>query len=107
MGKCKGDFDPLESLRIRQLETGMPIELEEAFCLDMCKKGPNVRLLVNNKIAQVEGMTEIEISRKAFNGVSNEVAVSRVWDLAQNAFRGQAPIETFVKAADGRYLKSP
>ncbi len=44
LGRCKGDFNPKRAL-YECLEGTGGIELEEVSCMNMCKRGPNVRMV--------------------------------------------------------------
>jgi hypothetical protein len=106
MAKCKGDFNPLNSFReISTRNSDNGIQIEEVFCLDACKRGPNARIYVDNQIASLEGMNDSEKSRKMFMSVVRESDVNRVWTLAKQLSNGEIQGELFKLTDDGRYVK--
>jgi len=111
LGKCRGAFNPLTSFEqlsiaynvdegskdcttaTMETTTTNMIEIEESFCLNQCKKGPNVRIIgtKNGKVLVFDDtiMDETEISRKAFQRVVNEERVKRVWGIAKAVVDGE------------------
>ncbi|VEU39982.1 unnamed protein product [Pseudo-nitzschia multistriata] len=87
LGKCRGAFDPLESFEKLAAGTGDSdgIRLEETFCMNQCKRGPNVRMINadnGNVLVFDDAMNETEAGRKAFQGVSNDGRVEHLWGIA-------------------------
>jgi hypothetical protein len=107
MAKCKGDFNPLTSLQsIGTDPTEKEIEIEEVFCLDACKRGPNARIYVDGYIASVDSMSALDNSRKLFTALCRDTDVSRVWAVAKDLAAGRIEAELFEQSPDGRYLKA-
>ena len=107
MAKCKGDFNPLKSLQSIEADpTENEIEIEEVFCLDACKRGPNARIYIDGYIASVDSMNALDSSRKLFTALCRDTDVSRVWALAKDLAAGRIDAELFEQAPDGRYLKA-
>jgi len=116
LGKCRGAFNPLtsfENLLVGddanayankgdvELEgerstaastTTTTIELEESFCMNQCKRGPNVRLINadNGNVLTFDStvMNDTESNRKAFQGVTNENRVKHLWGIANKVAEG-------------------
>ena len=84
LGKCKGGFNPFESLE--SLQSGAKdcasVEIEEAFCLNQCKRGPNARIIKDNTVLTFDKMNEIEMKRKSFQNICNGDKVEFIWNLA-------------------------
>lgn len=95
MGKCRGSFDPKKSfegiLSANQDETTAIIHIEEAFCLNQCKRGPNARLLQGDKVVVFSSMTETEQSRKSFQSISTDMRVEKIAQLAMDFATGNLP----------------
>eukprot|EP00931_Biecheleriopsis_adriatica_P114629 TRINITY_DN90552_c0_g1_i1.p1 TRINITY_DN90552_c0_g1~~TRINITY_DN90552_c0_g1_i1.p1 ORF type:complete len:212 (+),score=25.52 TRINITY_DN90552_c0_g1_i1:56-691(+) len=83
LGRCVGNFDPMDSFKELASEDDS-IVLEEVVCMNMCKRGPNARLVVGGEVVTItDHMNELEERRKAFQGLSNHQRVVRVWKLLQ------------------------
>jgi len=83
LGRCVGNFDPMDSFKELASEDDS-IALEEVVCMNMCKRGPNARLVVGGEVVTItDQMSELEERRKAFQGLSNHQRVVRVWKLLQ------------------------
>jgi (2Fe-2S) ferredoxin len=102
LGKCRGGFNPLNSLE-KLISDGNDndndndsindnadmsstrIEIEETFCMNQCKRGPNVRLINSdngNVITFDESiMNEVESTRKNFQRIINEDRVIGLWGI--------------------------
>jgi hypothetical protein len=107
MSKCKGDFNPLKSLQsIEKDPSENDIEIEEVFCLDACKRGPNARIYVAGYIASVDSMNELDRSRKLFTALCRDTDVNKVWSVARDLAAGRIEAELFEHSPDGRYLKA-
>ena len=92
LGKCRGGFNPLTSLEkllisddtnndmIIDNAKDTTIEFEETFCMNQCKRGPNVRIINadnGNVITFDESiMNEVESTRKNFQRIINEDRVT-------------------------------
>jgi len=84
LGKCRGAFNPLDSLRT--LQKGCEnVEIEESFCLNQCKRGPNARIIKDDTVLTFEEMNETEIKRKSFQNICNDDRIEFVWKLAMRA----------------------
>jgi (2Fe-2S) ferredoxin len=97
LGKCRGGFNPLASLEkliisndndtdsINDNAKDATIEIEETFCMNQCKRGPNVRIINadnNNVITFDESiMNEVESTRKNFQRIVNEDRVIGLWEI--------------------------
>ena len=106
LGKCRGAFNPLTSfenlLRVgdddgdnnnaNKAPATTTIELEESFCMNQCKRGPNVRLINadNGNVLTFDStvMNDTESNRKAFQGVTNEIRVKHLWGIANKVAEG-------------------
>lgn len=98
-GRCVGAFEPSSAfasqVAARAADGYTDVGIEEVFCMNMCKRGPNVRLLVDGEVATVAGaMGETELKRRAFQGVRDDDALQRVWALAEAVAAGEAAAET-------------
>lgn len=111
LGKCLGAFDPkgsLEALVEATVDDEEPagLEIEEAFCLNQCKKGPNARILYQSSVVlgeeQVDAsdeewsvvvlpniMTETEESRKTFQRITNPDRVNDLYRWALEVQNGE------------------
>jgi len=100
LGKCRGAFNPLTSFEQLLIadnadegsKSGKLIELEESFCMNQCKRGPNVRVISaeNRKVLIFDDtiMNEMESNRKAFQRVANEGRVKYLWGVANDVIEG-------------------
>jgi (2Fe-2S) ferredoxin len=99
LGKCRGGFNPLTSLEkllisddndndydndsINDNAKDTAIEIEETFCMNQCKRGPNVRIINadnGNVITFDESiMNEVESTRKNFQRIIDENRVIGLW----------------------------
>ena len=92
--KCRGSFNHVESFgQLAESSPETSIEIEEAFCMNQCKKGPNVRLINadNENVLAFDDdkiMNEMESSRKSFQRVSNDERVNYVWGIANEILEG-------------------
>lgn len=92
--KCRGNFNHVESFgKLVESSPDTSIQVEEAFCMNQCKKGPNVRLINadNQNVLAFDDdaiMNEIESSRKSFQRVSNDERVDYVWGIANGVLEG-------------------
>ena len=68
MGKCRGMFNPKTNFEAEQAAgEGVEIEIEEVSCMNMCKRGPNVRMVHDGELVTIDDkMNETERKRKAF-----------------------------------------
>ncbi len=93
--KCRGSFNHLTSFeKLADTENANDaIEIEETFCMNQCKKGPNVRIINadNQNVLTFDDtiMNEMESSRKSFQRVSNEDRVNYVWGIANGVVEGE------------------
>lgn len=103
LGKCMGAFNPLESFKT--LQSGAKdctnIEIEEAFCLNQCKRGPNARIIKDDTVLTFDKMNEIEMKRKSFQNICNDDRVEFVWNLATLATNEEVSYE---KSGDAKSL---
>ena len=86
LSKCRGGFDPTKSFASlqKQSEENSSIEIEETFCMNQCKRGPNARIMKDAQVLTFEGeMNETEIKRKSFQGVTSDKRVEHLWGLAK------------------------
>ena len=86
LSKCRGAFDPLKSFQSLQkgnIEESF-VEVEETFCMNQCKRGPNARIIRDEQVITFEGeMNETEMNRKSFQGVRSDERVGNLWGLAK------------------------
>jgi hypothetical protein len=90
-GRCVGSFEPVSAFQAYAKApcSRADVEIETVFCMNMCKRGPNVRLIHEGELATVPSeMGETELSRKAFQGVRSDEKVFKVWSLASCAAAG-------------------
>lgn len=90
-GRCVGAFEPVRAFEALAKAPGSEadVEIETVFCMNMCKRGPNVRLIHEGEVATVPGeMGPTELSRKAFQGVRSDENAMRIWSLAASAAAG-------------------
>jgi NADH:ubiquinone oxidoreductase subunit E len=102
LGKCRGGFNPLDSFQALSLladavtaeeNTNTNVAIEEAYCMNQCKRGPNARIISPNRqvlvfVGENENssqtiMNDTEQRRKAFQGLGSQARVEMVWGLAQ------------------------
>eukprot|EP00930_Biecheleria_cincta_P072175 TRINITY_DN59613_c0_g1_i1.p1 TRINITY_DN59613_c0_g1~~TRINITY_DN59613_c0_g1_i1.p1 ORF type:complete len:213 (+),score=32.14 TRINITY_DN59613_c0_g1_i1:60-698(+) len=89
LGRCVGNFDPMDSFKELAAKNGPAVGLEQVSCMNMCKKGPNAQLVLDGELVIVSGqMSEVEERRKAFQGLSSHERVARVWKLLQGLLDG-------------------
>lgn len=95
MGRCRGAFDPVKSFEsLAREQEGINVEVVEVACLNMCKRGPNVRMMYGQDSVTAEGegmMGDVEKRRKAFQGVGSDERVTRVWEIANGVHGGAIP----------------
>ena len=61
--------------------------------MQMCKRGPNVRFLLDSEVVTVDGfMNEMETRRQAFQNVGSEVRAAGLWDIAPGVARGDLSV---------------
>ncbi|KAJ1618706.1 hypothetical protein T492DRAFT_1090737 [Pavlovales sp. CCMP2436] len=88
-GRCVGSFEPVRAFEAQADMFDLDIEVETVFCMNMCKRGPNVRLIQDGQVATVAAeMGETEQSRRAFQGVRDDARVWKIWMLAAGAAAG-------------------
>merc|ERR1719253_700953 len=91
LSKCRGVFSPKSSFgkRISSLSpssSSASVVLEEAYCMNQCKRGPNVRVIRDDQVITFNDggiMSDTEINRKTFQSVGNEGRVDMIWGLTQ------------------------
>ena len=91
MSKCRGSFDPQKILGELEKESEDSFVIEEAFCMNQCKRGPNIRLIRNGHVLTFDEdgiMNETEKRRKTFQSVGNEEHLERIWGLGQGLVDG-------------------
>eukprot|EP00747_Dinoflagellata_sp_TGD_P222612 gnl/TRDRNA2_/TRDRNA2_94316_c0_seq1.p1 gnl/TRDRNA2_/TRDRNA2_94316_c0~~gnl/TRDRNA2_/TRDRNA2_94316_c0_seq1.p1 ORF type:complete len:199 (+),score=25.40 gnl/TRDRNA2_/TRDRNA2_94316_c0_seq1:28-624(+) len=101
-GRCRAGFDALKSFKALTSENdSADIKVEEVFCMNMCKRGPNVRFVRGGQMVTVDdAMNDVEQRRGAFQGVSSDTKVAAIWDLAldlaagrlKGTLRGKPPV---------------
>ena len=90
LSKCRGAFNPLNSLEKKSENNDLSIELEETYCMNQCKRGPNARIIHDgNALTFDDLMNETEAKRKAFQGISNEKRVEFLWGIAEGVENGK------------------
>ena len=91
MSKCRGSFDPQRILQHLEEENEDGFVIEEVFCMNQCKRGPNIRLIRNGHVLTFdeEGiMNETEKKRKTFQRVGNEERLMKIWGLGKGLVDG-------------------
>lgn len=92
LGKCRGSFNPLDSLKEIRNNEGVSIDIEETYCMNQCKRGPNVRMIKSSNVLTFENlMNDTEKKRKAFQGVSTEEKVGNLFGVAKGVIDGSNP----------------
>lgn len=99
--KCRGTFTPKSSFQERIAssttndESSSSIIIEEAFCMNQCKRGPNVRLIKDDQVLTFEDesgsiMNDTELKRKTFQSVTNDEKIDRIWGVVEEIQKGDA-----------------
>jgi len=86
LSKCRGAFNPKKSFQSlqKQSEENSSVEIEETFCMNQCKRGPNARIMKDAQVLTFEGeMNETEMKRKSFQGVRSDERVEHLWGLVK------------------------
>jgi len=96
LSKCRGAFNPKSSLEHLQktstddnLDT--VVKIEEVFCMNQCKRGPNMRIIQNENVITFKDesiMNDIELKRKSFQSVTNDARVAMVWGITEGLIDG-------------------
>jgi hypothetical protein len=95
--KCRGGFSPKKYFEAQIQSTSLPnsssiksasdiIRIEEVFCMNQCKRGPNCRIIQNDQVMTYPNdgiMNEMELKRKSFQMVSNDGRAHMIWDVVQ------------------------
>jgi len=97
--KCRGGFDPQKSFhklieeqdeeKEKQQGSNIIMESKSTFCMNQCKRGPNMRVLQSNDdtdqvvLTFPEAMNDTELKRKSFQSVGNNDRVTYIWGLIQ------------------------
>ena len=80
--RCAAGFDPKAAFE------AMGAEVVEINCMNMCKRGPAVRLVSDGEVQRVNArMGELEQKRNAFQAVSPAKAEA-IWGVAQGIADG-------------------
>ena len=67
--------------------------MEEAFCMNQCKRGPNVRLIKDDQVltfGDESVMNDTEVKRKTFQSVTSEKKIDRIWGVVEEIQKGDA-----------------
>lgn len=86
LSQCRGAFNPLKSLQSLQKEDSENslVEVEETFCMNQCKRGPNARIITDEQVITIEEeMNETELKRKSFQGIRSDERVGKLWGLVK------------------------
>lgn len=60
------------------------LEVTEIQCMNMCKRGPAVRLVADEAVTTVsERMSEVEVKRTAFQNVASMARVEAIYGVAE------------------------
>mmetsp|Transcript_47634 Transcript_47634/g.55685 ORF Transcript_47634/g.55685 Transcript_47634/m.55685 type:complete len:157 (+) Transcript_47634:194-664(+) len=89
--KCRGSFDPKKSLERLAEDSEIVVDIEESFCMNQCKRGPNARMIRNGQVVifdEENVMNETEKRRKTFQSVRNDGCVERIWGLGMDLAKG-------------------
>ena len=63
------------------------VQIEETFCMNQCKRGPNLRLLQNDQVLTFDGegiMNDVEMKRKSFQSIGSDEKVGMLWNLIKD-----------------------
>ena len=91
LSKCRGSFDPKKILERLTDESDTDFEIEETFCMNQCKRGPNIRMIRNGQVLTFEDegvMNDTEKKRKTFQNVANEKRLEGIWGLGEGVADG-------------------
>jgi (2Fe-2S) ferredoxin len=92
LSKCRGSFSPLNSFEELRKNDDAPIEIEETYCMNQCKRGPNMRMIKDgNALIFEDSMNDTEMKRKAFQGVTTDEKVAHLFGIAKGATDGSNP----------------
>ena len=81
---CESRCNLNSVLAFKDLAEGSDIGVCEINCMNLCKRGPAVRLVADDAVATVEQrMNELEIRRTAFQSVASAARVEAVYGVAQ------------------------
>jgi hypothetical protein len=92
LSKCRGGFNPkkafmerISSIEPESVESLPKVNIEDAYCMNQCKRGPNMRIIKDEQVMTFDNgiMTDVEMKRKSFQSVNNEDRVERIWGLVQ------------------------
>lgn len=114
LSKCKAGFDPLSSFQSLYQEErknysnedDVIINIEETFCMNQCKRGPNARIIRHGKVITFEQgtgiMNDVELKRKSFQGVGSENRVHFIWNLVKDLHTGN--VNGIIESGDAEKL---
>jgi len=96
MGKCRGAFNPMTSLEDQlktnsEHEPNVTVKIEEVFCMNQCKRGPNMRIIRDGNVVTFDDkliMNDTELKRKSFQTVNCHERVAKVWGLTKGLVNG-------------------
>jgi (2Fe-2S) ferredoxin len=99
LSKCKAGFDPLSSFQSLHRDENQNInigdnviKIEETFCMNQCKRGPNARIIRQGQVITFEEgtgiMNDVELKRKSFQGIGSENRVNFLWNLVKDLHTG-------------------
>jgi hypothetical protein len=91
MSKCRGSFNPKKILERLVEESENDFEIEETFCMNQCKRGPNIRMFRDGQVLTFEDegiMNDMEKKRKTFQTVANEERLEKIWGLGEGLVDG-------------------
>lgn len=88
ISKCQGVFNPFDSFNMFQADAPVgqtKIEIEEVFCMNQCKKGPNARIIKDGFVLTFNEMNDLELARKSFHSLRSENRTKHIYHLAIQA----------------------
>lgn len=97
LGKCRGAFNPKTALedhiktKGEDDEPNVAVKIEEVFCMNQCKRGPNMRIIRDGNVITFDDntiMNDVELKRKSFQGVRSNERVAMVWGLTEGLVNG-------------------
>lgn len=88
MSKCRAGFNPIKSFEnLKNENDDVNVQIEETFCMNQCKRGPNLRLLQNDQVLTFDGegiMNDVEMKRKSFQSIGSDEKVDMLWNLIKD-----------------------
>ena len=88
VSKCRAGFNPIKSFEnLKNENEDVNVQIEETFCMNQCKRGPNLRLLQNDQVLTFDGegiMNDVEMKRKSFQSIGSDEKIGMLWNLIKD-----------------------